>query len=76
LPESLRDYVEQLGSADKVVHQPSFREPMHVRAPRPPWAMRRQEASRQPPAFLAQHGAQPTTAGPRRLPPIPYEDQP
>jgi uncharacterized protein len=76
LPESLRDYVEQLGSADKVVHQPSFREPMHVRAPRPPWAMRRQEASRQPPAFLAQHGAQPTAAGPRRLPPIPYEDQP
>jgi hypothetical protein len=28
--------VEQLASADKVVHQPSFREPMQVRVPRPP----------------------------------------
>jgi uncharacterized protein len=76
LPESLRDYVEQLGSADKVVHQPSFREPMHVRVPRPPWAMRKQEASREPPTFLAEEGAQPAVAGPRRLPPRPYEELP
>lgn len=76
LPETLRDYVEQLGSADKVVHQPSFREPMHVRVPRPPWAMRKQEASRQPPAFLAEEGAQPVPVGPARLPERPYEELP
>ncbi len=76
LPEALRDYVEQLGSADKVVHQPSFREPMHVRVPRPPWAMRKQEASRQPPAFLAEEGAQPTAVGPARLPERLYEELP
>lgn len=72
LPESLRKYVEQLGNGDKVVHQPSFREPMHVCVPCPPWAMRKQEASRQPPAFLADTGARPTANGPRRLPPLPY----
>jgi DNA helicase HerA-like ATPase len=76
LPESLRKYVEQMGNGDKVVHQPSFREPMHVRVPRPPWAMRKQEASRQPPTFLAEEGAHPTTTGPRRLPSLPYEDLP
>jgi len=76
LPETLRDYVEQLGSADKVVHQPSFREPMHVRVPRPPWAMRKQEASREPPAFLAEEGAQPVAVGPTRLPERPYEELP
>jgi DNA helicase HerA-like ATPase len=76
LPETLRKYVEQMGNGEKVVHQPSFREPMHVRVPRPPWAMRKQEASRQPPTFLAEEGAQPTTTGPRRLPSLPYEDLP
>src|SRR5262249_3234374 len=43
LPRELRDYVEKQGPADKVVHMPSFREPMMVRVPRAPWAMRRQE---------------------------------
>ena len=76
LPESLRDYVEQLGSADKVIHQPSFREPMHVRVPRPPWAMRKQEATREPPAFLAEEGVQPAAIGGRRLPERPYEELP
>lgn len=69
LPASLRDYVEQLGSADKVVHLPCFREPMHVRVPRPPWAMRRQEASLQPPPFLAGRAEAVARPGPRRLPP-------
>lgn len=76
LPESLRNYVEQLGSADKIVHQPSFRQPMQVRVPRPPWAMRKQEATTEPPAFLAAEGAQPAAAGPRRLPPRAYDELP
>jgi DNA helicase HerA-like ATPase len=76
LPESLRKYVEQMGNGEKVVHQPSFREPMHVRVPRPPWAMRKQEASGKPPEFLAKEGAQPTITGPRRLPPLSYEELP
>lgn len=76
LPESLRKYVEQMGNGDKVVHQPSFREPMHVRVPRPPWAMRKQESSQHPPDFLEETGAQPTVTGPRRLPPRSYEELP
>ncbi|MEX1255070.1 MAG: hypothetical protein WEE64_12095, partial [Dehalococcoidia bacterium] len=75
LDESIRDYVEQLGGSDKVVHQPSFREPMHVRVPRPPWAMRRAEASPEPPAFLREASAA-TVAGPKRLPPRSYGEIP
>jgi DNA helicase HerA-like ATPase len=74
LPEELRDYVEQLGASDKVLHLPSFRQPMHVRVPRPPWAMRKQEASTEPPEFLRERGAaavpskvrRPAVASPRR----------
>ena len=66
LPEELRDYVEQLGASDKVLHLPSFRQPMHVRVPRPPWAMRKQEASTEPPDFLRERGA---AAVPQRRPP-------
>ena len=33
LDDELRDYVEKQGPADKVVHMPSFREPMMVRVP-------------------------------------------
>ena len=65
LPAELRDYVEKQGPADKVVHMPSFREPMMVRVPRAPWAMRRQEATSQPPDALAGTGAQPVRHGPR-----------
>jgi DNA helicase HerA-like ATPase len=74
LPASLRDYVEQLESADKVVYEPSFREPMHVRFPRPPWAMRRQEASVEPPQALA--GAKVKKTGPRRIRRRPPEEMP
>jgi hypothetical protein len=49
---------------------------MHVRVPRPPWAMRKQEATREPPAFLAEEGAQPAAVGGRRLPARPYEELP
>ncbi len=75
LDESIRDYVEQLGGADKVVHQPSFREPMHVRVPRPPWAMRKAEASTEAPSFLGRSGAG-AVSGPKRLPPRSYEEIP
>ncbi len=74
LPEELRDYVEQLGASDKVLHLPSFRQPMHVRVPRPPWAMRKQEASPEPPEFLAEASAVPSAV--RRLKPRPYDEQP
>jgi hypothetical protein len=75
LPEELRDYVEQLGPSDKVLHLPSFRQPMHVRVPRPPWAMRKQEASTEPPEFLRERAAAaPSTVG--RLEPRPYDEQP
>lgn len=36
LPGELKDYVEKQEPADKVVHEPSFREPMMVRVPRAP----------------------------------------
>lgn len=76
LPENQRADVEQLGSADKLVHQPSFRDPMHVRTLRPPWAMRRAEASTEPPSFLAASGARSTATGPRRVPRRRFEDLP
>jgi hypothetical protein len=76
LPEELRDYVEQLGASDKVLHLPSFRQPMHVRVPRPPWAMRKQEASADPPEFLRERGAAAVPGAVRRLPPRPYEELP
>jgi len=65
LPSELRDYVEKQGPADKVVHMPAFREPMMVRVPRAPWAMRRQEATSTPPAALAASGASTLSHGPR-----------
>lgn len=71
--QGLRDLVEQLEAADKVVNQPSFRAPMNVRVPRPPWAMRKQEASVEPPEFLSEAGAQKIAQGPRRLTDKPYD---
>jgi hypothetical protein len=72
LPESLRSYVAQLGSGDKVIHQPSFRQPMQIRVPRPPWAMRRQEARSQPPSFMPEGPARST--GPQRVAARAYEE--
>jgi uncharacterized protein len=69
LPSELKDYVEKQGPADKVVHEPSFREPMMVRVPRAPWAMRGQEASDEPPDCLRALGAEEVIRGPRVLPP-------
>ncbi|MBV9101902.1 MAG: ATP-binding protein, partial [Candidatus Dormibacteraeota bacterium] len=53
LPSELKDYAETQGPAEKIVHEPSFREPMMIRVPRPPWAMRGAEASDTPPPCLA-----------------------
>lgn len=75
LPEELRAYVEQLGASDKVMHLPSFRQPMHVRVPRPPWAMRKQEASSEPPEVLRDRAAAVTSVV-SRLEPRPYDEQP
>jgi DNA helicase HerA-like ATPase len=69
LPSELKDYVEKQGPPEKVVHEPSFREPMMIRVPRPPWAMRGQEASDDPPACLASRGAAEIVRGPRVLSP-------
>lgn len=75
LPESLRAYAERLEPADKILHAPTFREAMHVRVPRPPWAMRRAEASSEPPPALADV-AGPPRAGIRRVSERRWEDQP
>jgi hypothetical protein len=68
LPGELKEYVEKQGPADKVVHEPSFREPMMIRVPRAPWAMRGPEASDVPPNCLAEQGAEEVVRGPRVLP--------
>lgn len=75
LPTELKDYVEKQGPADKVIHEPSFREPMMLRVPRAPWAMRGQEATDDPPDCLQAQGAEEILRGPRVLPPtdqVPY----
>ena len=69
LPAELKDYVEKQGPADKVIHEPSFREPMMVRLPRAPWAMRGPEATDEPPECLRLLGATEIVRGPRVLPP-------
>jgi DNA helicase HerA-like ATPase len=68
LPRELKDYVEKQGPEDKVIHEPSFREPMMVRVPRAPWAMRSQEATDTPPDCLQHQGAEEIVRGPRVLP--------
>ena len=42
----------RLGPEEKVIVAPNFREALHVKVPRPPWAMRKEEASDDPPAAL------------------------
>jgi hypothetical protein len=58
-----------MGGGDKVVNTPTFRQPLMVRVPRPPWAMRRAEATERPPAFLGPDAPPTPTAGPRRVRP-------
>jgi DNA helicase HerA-like ATPase len=67
LPSSLRSFVETMGGGDKVIDTPTFRQPLIARLPRPPWAMRKAEATTQPPAFLGDDAPPTSPAGPRRV---------
>jgi hypothetical protein len=42
----------RLGPDEKVIVAPNFREALHVKVPRPPWAMRPEEAADNPPACI------------------------
>ncbi|MGH2598731.1 MAG: ATP-binding protein [Dehalococcoidia bacterium] len=50
--EGDRKLALRLGPSEKVIVAPNFREALHIRVPRPPWAMRPEEAMTEPPAFL------------------------
>jgi len=69
LPTSLRSFVETMGGGDKVIDTPTFRQPLIARLPRPPWAMRKAEATTQPPTFLGRVAAPTSSTGPRRVQP-------
>jgi hypothetical protein len=43
----------RLSPDEKVIVAPNFREALHVKVPRPPWAMRPEEATAEPPACIA-----------------------
>ena len=51
--EGDRKLALRLTAGDKVIAAPNFREALHVRVPRPPWAMRPEEQQAGPPAFLS-----------------------
>lgn len=67
LPVSLRTFVETMGGGDKVIDTPTFRQPLVARLPRPPWAMRKPEATRQAPTFLGPDTPSTPSLGPRRV---------
>lgn len=67
LPSSLRSFVESMNGGDKVIQAPTFREPLVARLPRPPWAMRRAEATPSPPTFLGPDATPTASSGPRRV---------
>ncbi|MBW3597269.1 MAG: ATP-binding protein [Planctomycetes bacterium] len=50
LTSSARSRAQQLAPDEKLLIQDGFREPMHVRIPFPPWALRKQEAAPPPTA--------------------------
>jgi len=51
--EGDRKLALRLSPDEKVVVAPNFREALHVKVPRPPWAMRPEEATDIPPACIA-----------------------
>ncbi|HYM15826.1 MAG TPA: ATP-binding protein [Dehalococcoidia bacterium] len=55
--EGDRKLALRLGPDEKVIVAPNFREALHVKVPRPPWAMRPEEQTDAPPAWLP--GAKP-----------------
>jgi DNA helicase HerA-like ATPase len=57
--EGDRKLALRLGPDEKVVVAPNFREALHVKVPRPPWAMRYEEAMSDPPVFLGTAGERP-----------------
>ena len=67
LPVSLRSFVETMGGGDKVIDTPTFRQPLVARLPRPPWAMRKPEATREAPRFLGPDAPSTPSPGPRRV---------
>ncbi len=69
LPAGLRSFVETMGGGDKVVSMPTFRQPLMLRVPRPPWAMRKAEATTRPPEFLGPDATPTPNSGPRRVRP-------
>jgi DNA helicase HerA-like ATPase len=50
--EGDRKLALRLGPSEKVIVAPNFREALHVKVPRPPWAMRPEEATTDRPDFL------------------------
>jgi DNA helicase HerA-like ATPase len=50
--EGDRKLAVRLDRSEKIIVAPNFREALHVKVPRPPWAMRREEATVDPPAFM------------------------
>jgi len=50
--EGDRKLALRLGPGEKVIAAPNFREALHVKVPRPPWAMRPEEATDEAPAAL------------------------
>lgn len=67
LPVSLRSFVETMGGGDKVIDTPTFRQPLVARLPRPPWAMRKAEATPDAPSFLGPDAPATPSSGPRRV---------
>jgi uncharacterized protein len=63
--EGDRKLALRLGPDEKVIVAPNFREALHVKVPRPPWAMRPEEATGQPPTWLAGADAAPNVQAER-----------
>lgn len=58
----------RLGPDEKVIVAPNFREALHVKVPRPPWAMRPEEQTDSPPEWLADAEQSPGVASSKAAP--------
>lgn len=58
----------RLGPDEKVIVAPNFREALHVKVPRPPWAMRPEESTDEPPACLVDAQRAPGVASAKSTP--------
>jgi DNA helicase HerA-like ATPase len=59
--EGDRKLALRLGPSEKVIVAPNFREALHVKVPRPPWAMRLEESMANMPDFLRTPDPEPTS---------------